>query len=57
MPLARLEKNRNRTPLLPEPTAMDMLFDQLKVNFGLCLSVHKKGKNAFTAVFMLNSSC
>nr|XP_046272057.1 ankyrin repeat and fibronectin type-III domain-containing protein 1-like [Scatophagus argus] len=30
MPLARLEKNRNRTPLLPEPTAMDMLSEQLK---------------------------
>lgn len=31
MPLARLEKNRSRTPLLPEPTAMDMLYEQLKV--------------------------
>lgn len=31
MPLARLEKNRTRTPLLPEPTAMDMLYEQLKV--------------------------
>ncbi|XP_070779339.1 ankyrin repeat and fibronectin type-III domain-containing protein 1 [Enoplosus armatus] len=30
MPLARLEKNRRRTPLLPEPTAMDMLYEQLK---------------------------
>nr|XP_043906845.1 ankyrin repeat and fibronectin type-III domain-containing protein 1-like isoform X1 [Solea senegalensis] len=30
MTLARLEKNRNRAPLLPEPTAMDMLFEQLK---------------------------
>ncbi|KAM9345910.1 ankyrin repeat and fibronectin type-III domain-containing protein 1 [Symphorus nematophorus] len=30
MPLARLEKNRSRTPLLPEPTAMDMLYEQLK---------------------------
>ncbi|XP_040047416.2 ankyrin repeat and fibronectin type-III domain-containing protein 1 [Gasterosteus aculeatus] len=30
MPLARLEKNRGRTPLVPEPTAMDMLYDQLK---------------------------
>ncbi|XP_040012341.1 ankyrin repeat and fibronectin type-III domain-containing protein 1-like isoform X2 [Xiphias gladius] len=30
MPLARLEKNRSRTPLLPEPTAMDMLYAQLK---------------------------
>ncbi|KAM3598522.1 uncharacterized protein V6R79_019016 [Siganus canaliculatus] len=29
MPLARLEKNRSRTPLLPEPTAMDMLYEQL----------------------------
>ncbi|TWW69369.1 ankyrin repeat and fibronectin type-III domain-containing protein 1-like [Takifugu flavidus] len=29
MPLARLEKNRTRT-LLPEPTAMDMLYEQLK---------------------------
>lgn len=37
MPLARLEKNRSRTPLLPEPTAMDMLYDQLKVSRGLCL--------------------
>lgn len=36
MPLARLEKNRSRTPLLPEPTAMDMLYDQLKVNLDLC---------------------
>lgn len=31
MPLARLEQNRSRTPLLPEPTAMDMLYEQLKV--------------------------
>lgn len=31
IPLARLEKNRSRTPLLPEPTAMDMLYEQLKV--------------------------
>ncbi|XP_041830300.1 ankyrin repeat and fibronectin type-III domain-containing protein 1-like [Melanotaenia boesemani] len=30
MPLARLEKNRRRTPLLPEPTAMDILYEQLK---------------------------
>ncbi|XP_029365170.1 ankyrin repeat and fibronectin type-III domain-containing protein 1 [Echeneis naucrates] len=30
MPLVRLEKNRSRTPLLPEPTAMDMLYEQLK---------------------------
>ncbi|KAK7939345.1 hypothetical protein WMY93_002671 [Mugilogobius chulae] len=30
MPIARLEKNRSRTPLLPEPTAMDMLYEQLK---------------------------
>ncbi len=37
MPLARLEKNRGRTPLLPEPTAMDMLYEQLKVKLGLCL--------------------
>nr|XP_020480624.1 ankyrin repeat and fibronectin type-III domain-containing protein 1-like isoform X1 [Monopterus albus]XP_020480625.1 ankyrin repeat and fibronectin type-III domain-containing protein 1-like isoform X2 [Monopterus albus] len=28
--LARLEKYRSRTPLLPEPTAMDMLYEQLK---------------------------
>uniref|UniRef100_H3CZS4 Fibronectin type-III domain-containing protein n=1 Tax=Tetraodon nigroviridis TaxID=99883 RepID=H3CZS4_TETNG len=30
MPLARLERNRTRTPLLPEPTAMDTLYEQLK---------------------------
>uniref|UniRef100_A0A3Q2NZ52 Ankyrin repeat and fibronectin type-III domain-containing protein 1-like n=1 Tax=Fundulus heteroclitus TaxID=8078 RepID=A0A3Q2NZ52_FUNHE len=30
MPLDRLEKNRSRTPLLPEPTAMDTLYEQLK---------------------------
>ncbi|XP_028268767.1 ankyrin repeat and fibronectin type-III domain-containing protein 1 [Parambassis ranga] len=30
IPLTRLEKNRSRTPLLPEPTAMDMLYEQLK---------------------------
>ncbi|XP_055008614.1 ankyrin repeat and fibronectin type-III domain-containing protein 1-like isoform X2 [Boleophthalmus pectinirostris] len=30
MPIVRLEKNRSRTPLLPEPTAMDMLYEQLK---------------------------
>ncbi|XP_022623217.1 ankyrin repeat and fibronectin type-III domain-containing protein 1-like [Seriola dumerili] len=30
LPLARLEKNRSRTPRLPEPTAMDMLYEQLK---------------------------
>ncbi|XP_061892391.1 ankyrin repeat and fibronectin type-III domain-containing protein 1-like isoform X1 [Entelurus aequoreus] len=30
MPLARLEKNRGRTPLLPEPTAMDTLCEQLR---------------------------
>ncbi|CAK6975185.1 ankyrin repeat and fibronectin type-III domain-containing protein 1-like [Scomber scombrus] len=30
MALSRLEKNRSRTPRLPEPTAMDMLYEQLK---------------------------
>ncbi|XP_054615213.1 ankyrin repeat and fibronectin type-III domain-containing protein 1-like isoform X2 [Dunckerocampus dactyliophorus] len=30
MPLARLEKNRSKTPLLPEPTAMDVLYEQLR---------------------------
>nr|XP_023847766.1 ankyrin repeat and fibronectin type-III domain-containing protein 1-like [Salvelinus alpinus] len=30
VPLAWLEKNRSRTPLLPEPTAMDTLTEQLK---------------------------
>ncbi|XP_035470844.1 ankyrin repeat and fibronectin type-III domain-containing protein 1-like isoform X1 [Scophthalmus maximus] len=35
MPLARLEKNRNRTPLLPEPNAMDLLFQQLKEKLSL----------------------
>ncbi|XP_061702433.1 ankyrin repeat and fibronectin type-III domain-containing protein 1-like [Syngnathoides biaculeatus] len=30
MPLARLEKNRSRAPLLPEPTAMDMLYERLR---------------------------
>ncbi|XP_015248880.1 PREDICTED: ankyrin repeat and fibronectin type-III domain-containing protein 1-like [Cyprinodon variegatus] len=30
IPLDRLEKNRSRTPLLPEPTAMDTLYEQLK---------------------------
>ncbi|XP_011476814.1 ankyrin repeat and fibronectin type-III domain-containing protein 1 [Oryzias latipes] len=29
-PLSQLEKNRSRTPLLPEPTAIDMLCEQLK---------------------------
>lgn len=38
MPLARLEKNRSRTPLLPEPTAMDMLYEQLKEK----LSYHRR---------------
>ncbi|XP_068193774.1 ankyrin repeat and fibronectin type-III domain-containing protein 1 isoform X2 [Antennarius striatus] len=38
MPLARLEKNRSRTPLLPEPTAMDMLYEQLKEK----LSFHRQ---------------
>lgn len=33
IPLARLEKNRTRTPLLPEPTAMDVLYEQLKVTW------------------------
>lgn len=28
--LDRLERNRSRTPLLPEPTAMDTLYEQLK---------------------------
>ncbi|XP_019960930.2 ankyrin repeat and fibronectin type-III domain-containing protein 1-like [Paralichthys olivaceus] len=35
MPLTRLEKNRSRTPLLPEPTAMDMLFEQLREKLSL----------------------
>ncbi|KAK5914449.1 hypothetical protein CgunFtcFv8_008889 [Champsocephalus gunnari] len=35
IPLARLEKNRSRTPLLPEPTAMDMLYEQLKEKLSL----------------------
>ncbi|XP_056144267.1 ankyrin repeat and fibronectin type-III domain-containing protein 1-like [Lampris incognitus] len=30
VPLARLEKNRSRAPLLPEPTAMDTLNEQLR---------------------------
>ncbi|CAL8273945.1 unnamed protein product [Lota lota] len=30
VPLARLEKNRSRTALLPEPTAIDTLTEQLK---------------------------
>ncbi|XP_077357774.1 ankyrin repeat and fibronectin type-III domain-containing protein 1 [Festucalex cinctus] len=30
MPLARLEKNHRRAPLLPEPTAMDMLCEHLR---------------------------
>ncbi|XP_026181055.1 ankyrin repeat and fibronectin type-III domain-containing protein 1 [Mastacembelus armatus] len=38
MPLARLEKNRSRTPLLPEPTAMDVLYEQLKEK--LCFHRH-----------------
>ncbi|KAK2833803.1 hypothetical protein Q5P01_017692 [Channa striata] len=29
-PLTRLDLNRSRTPVLPEPTAMDMLYEQLK---------------------------
>ncbi|XP_034395053.1 ankyrin repeat and fibronectin type-III domain-containing protein 1-like [Cyclopterus lumpus] len=35
MPLARLEKNRSRTPRLAEPTAMDMLYEQLKEKLSL----------------------
>ncbi|KAK5856666.1 hypothetical protein PBY51_008247 [Eleginops maclovinus] len=35
IPLARLEKNRSRTPLLPEPTAMDMLYELLKEKISL----------------------
>ncbi|MEQ2175866.1 hypothetical protein GOODEAATRI_022108 [Goodea atripinnis] len=35
IPLDRLEKNRSRTPLLPEPTAMDTLYEQLKVSFSV----------------------
>ncbi|XP_020513556.1 ankyrin repeat and fibronectin type-III domain-containing protein 1 [Labrus bergylta] len=35
LPLARLEKNRSRTPLLPEPTAMDQLYEQLKEKLSL----------------------
>lgn len=46
MPLARLEKNRSRTPLLPEPTAMDMLYEQLKVNLGLCLCERQMHRNS-----------
>lgn len=42
MPLARLEKNRSRTPLLPEPTAMDMLYEQLKVKPG-CRFLARRG--------------
>ncbi|XP_078125286.1 ankyrin repeat and fibronectin type-III domain-containing protein 1 [Sander vitreus] len=38
MPLDRLEKNRSRTPLLPEPTSMDMLYEQLKE----MLSLHRR---------------
>lgn len=33
VPLSRLEKNRSHTPLLPEPTAMDALTEQLKVSW------------------------
>lgn len=46
MPLARLEKNRSRTPLLPEPTAMDMLYEQLKVSLGLCLCQNEKSASS-----------
>uniref|UniRef100_A0A1A8ER65 Fibronectin type-III domain-containing protein n=2 Tax=Nothobranchius korthausae TaxID=1143690 RepID=A0A1A8ER65_9TELE len=38
IPLVRLEKNRSRTPLLPEPTAMDALYDQLEDK----LSFHRR---------------
>ncbi|XP_031683453.1 ankyrin repeat and fibronectin type-III domain-containing protein 1 [Oncorhynchus kisutch] len=38
VPLAWLEKNRSRTPLLPEPTAMDTLTEQLKEK----LSFHRR---------------
>lgn len=47
MPLARLEKNRSRTPLLPEPTAMDMLAEQLKV---------RRGKQSHPAAAFNNSA-
>ncbi|XP_034749107.1 ankyrin repeat and fibronectin type-III domain-containing protein 1-like [Etheostoma cragini] len=35
MPLVRLEQNRSRIPLLPEPTSMDMLYEQLKEKLSL----------------------
>ncbi|XP_062334365.1 ankyrin repeat and fibronectin type-III domain-containing protein 1-like [Osmerus eperlanus] len=38
VPLDRLEKNRCRTPLLPEPSAMDTLTEQLKEK----LSYHRR---------------
>ncbi|XP_034045515.1 ankyrin repeat and fibronectin type-III domain-containing protein 1-like [Thalassophryne amazonica] len=38
IPLSRLEKNRSRIPLLPEPTAMDTLYEQLKEK----LSFHRR---------------
>ncbi|XP_034150954.1 ankyrin repeat and fibronectin type-III domain-containing protein 1 isoform X2 [Esox lucius] len=38
VPLARLEMNRTRTPLHPEPTAMDILTNQLKEK----LSYHRR---------------
>lgn len=57
MPLARLEKNRSRTPLLPEPTAMDMLYAQLKVNLSLCLCKRETHKETCNIVDMLSSSC
>lgn len=50
MPLARLEKNRSRTPLLPEPTAMDMLYEQLKVNLGLCLCERETNRESLTSL-------
>lgn len=45
IPLARLEKNRSRTPLLPEPTAMDMLYEQLKVS--VCLAERGTNRESF----------
>ncbi|KAG9343066.1 hypothetical protein JZ751_015284 [Albula glossodonta] len=56
-PLSRMEKNRHRTPLLPEPTAVDTLNEQLKEK----LSYHRRGiqraqPGLYVGVLKLSSS-
>ncbi|KAG7460025.1 hypothetical protein MATL_G00216970 [Megalops atlanticus] len=56
-PLSRLDKNRHRTPLLPEPTAVDTLNEQLKEKLTYHRrSIQRAQAGLYVGVLKLSSS-